>query len=201
MMARTRQIQSSRILRKKDLAKLRDADRILREAEKASETSRQSAKVLEQEILDAAHKRALRDAARAASRVIADAEAATSSRMQNLETELAQLVSQTVRAILGSYAAEDATYRAALNVLSQLREHRQGRVFAAPDVVDLMRRAVTDLGKDGAEVTQVLTDSGLASGQAFLVSDRGSVEIGLSALTDSALRIWEGPGAGKDRPE
>ncbi|MBK4214322.1 hypothetical protein JJJ17_00135 [Paracoccus caeni] len=200
-MARAKQIQSSRILRKKDLAKLRDAERILREAEEASEASKQAAMALEQEILDAAHKRALREAARAASRVIADAEAATSNRMQNMETELAQLVSQTVRAILGSYATEEATYRAALNALSQMREHRQGRIFAAQDVVDLMRRAVTDLGDDGAEVTQILTDTGLAPGQAFLVSDRGSAEIGLSALTDSALRIWDAPKAGKDRSE
>lgn len=199
-MTGSQQPRSSRILRKEDLARLRDAERVLREAEDADRASRQATQEREQEFLQAARKRALREAARTASQVIADAEAATTSRMKNMETELAQLVSQTVRAIIGSQAPEEATYRAALHALSQMREHRQGRIFAAQDVVDLMRRAVSDLGGEGAEVSQVMTDPALAPGQAFLVSDRGSAEIGLSALTESALRIWDTP-SDKDKPK
>lgn len=185
---------SSKIVRRGDLVRLREADTILREAMTARRESEAAVAAHEKQILADAHQRALRDAAKTASRVIAEAEAATNARLLDLEPEIARLVARTVRAILGTYEPEEATYRAAVNALSLMRDHRQGRIFAAEDTAAALRRAVADLGPNGAEITEVFIDPALDRGRAHLVSDRGSAEIGLAALTDKALRAWDGGG-------
>lgn len=186
---------SSKIIRRADLAKLRQADAVLQEAEDARRASDTAIAENERKVMADAQHRAMREAAKTASRVIAEAEQATHARISDLEPEIARLVARTVRAILGSFEPEELTYRSAVNALSLMRDHRQGRIFAAEDVAAPLRRALADVGQNGAEVTEVFVDAALDPGRAYLVSDRGSAEIGLAALTDKALRAWDGDDA------
>lgn len=182
---------SGRILRRDEVRRLREADRILREAEQTRADSQETAARFEQSMMSEARLKALRESARTASRLIAKAEEAAESRLRNMEPELARLVAQTVRNILGAFEPEEATYLAALNALEQMRIHRRGRIFAAADTVAPIRRAVEDLGPNGPEIVAIIPDPALEGDRALLTSDQGSVEIGLSALTERALQPWE----------
>ena len=101
------------------------------------------------------------------------------------------MVALTVRRIVGEYAEDEATYHAALTALRQMRDHRKGRIFAAPDVIAPVTRAAADAGEAGPEIVGLHPDPALAPGRAVLTSDHGSAEIGLRALTDQALKAWE----------
>lgn len=184
-----------RILRRQDLGRLRDADDILRDAEATRRASEIEARRIEQTAVDEARQEAVRESARTAASLIAQAEAAAERRIRNLEPELARIVADTVRGILGAFEPEEATYRAALTALAQLRDHRRGRIFAAPDVATPVARAVAELSSNGPEILGVHTDPALDPGRAVLTSDHGSAEIGLKAQIDQALRPWEGGGA------
>lgn len=183
------------ILRSDELRQLRQAESILRDAETARRDSETAAAAEAQSVLTEARQKALRDSARTAARLIAQAEAKAQERLVGLEPELARLVAHTVRQIVGDFAREEATYHAALTALRQFREHRRGRVFAAPDIAAPIDRAVEDAGASGPEILDVHTDHALEPGRAVLTSDQGSAEIGLGALTDQALRAWEAPAA------
>lgn len=180
-----------RILRREDIGRLREAEGLLRDAEATKRASEAEAKRIEQTAIDEARQKALRESTRTAARLIAQAEAAAERRLKNLEPELARIVAETVRAILGNFEPEEATYHAALTALSQLRDHRRGRIFAAPDVVAPVSRAVAELGDAGPEIVGVHADPALDPGRAVLTSDHGSAEIGLKALADQALRPWD----------
>lgn len=180
-----------RILRRDAIGRLRDADSILRDAELTRQRSQESAAKLEEDIISEARLRAMQEAARTASRVLVEAEQAAEARMKSMEPELARLVAQTVRAILGEFEPEEASYLAARQALSQMRDHRKGRIFASADMVQPVRRAVEELGPDGPEILTIAADAALEDGVAILSSERGSAEIGLSALTDQALKAWD----------
>ena len=87
----------------------------------------------------------LPDRARTAARLIAQAEAKAQERLVGLEPELARLVAHTVRQIVGDFAREEATYHAALTAMRQFREHRRGRVFAAPDIAATYADVVNEM--------------------------------------------------------
>lgn len=180
-----------RILRRDEVGRLREADSILRDAEATRQRSQDAAVQMEKTAINEARRRALQESARTASRLIARAEEAAEARLRNMEPELARLIAQTVRTILGNFEPEEATYLAALHALTQMRDHRKGRIFASDEMVGPVRRAVDALGPDGPEILSVISDPALDPGRAVLTSDRGSVEIGLGALTDRALRAWE----------
>lgn len=182
---------SSRILRRDQVGQLRQADTILRDAEQHRQTTRVQAEQHQRDIMAEARNRALRESARTASRVLADAEAAAQRRLTALEPELARLVAMTVRRIIGDFAPHDAAHHAALTALRQMRDHRRGRIFAAPDTIAPVQQAVAALGPDGPEIIGIHTDPALDPGRAVLTSDHGSAEIGLAALTDRALQAWE----------
>lgn len=184
-------MNANRILRREEVGRLREADRILREAEQTRQSSREDAVQLEKDIVSEARLRALRESTRTASRLIAKAEEAAQTRLRNMEPELARLVADTVRSILGDFESEELTYRTALQALRQLRDHRRGRVFASTDTVGPVRRAVDEIGADGPEILSVIPDPALEPSRAFLTSDRGSAEIGSAALIDRALQPWE----------
>ncbi|RMC34941.1 hypothetical protein [Paracoccus alkanivorans] len=191
---------ASRILRREEIGRLREADRILHEAEQTRRSSHEDAARLEKSIVGEARLQALRESTRTASRLIAKAEEAAQTRLRNMEPELARLVAQTVRSILGAFEPEELSYRTALQALRQLRDHRRGRVFAAPDTVGPVRRAVEEVGTEGPEILSVIPDPALEPGRAFLTSDHGSAEIGPAALTDRALRPWEEHADGRSLP-
>lgn len=182
---------SSRILRRDEIGQLRKADSILRDAEASKARSEESVARMEKAAVNEARLRALQESTRTASRLIAQAEEAAEARLRNMEPELARLIAQTVRMILGNFEPEEASYLAAAHALSQMRDHRRGRIFAADEMVGPVRRAVDELTEHGPEILSVISDPALDPGRAVLTSDRGSVEIGLSALTDRALRAWE----------
>ena len=190
-----------RILRRDQVGQLRQADAILRDAEQHSQASRQQAEQHQRDLMAEARNKALRESARTAARVLAEAEAAGQRRLTDLEPELARLVAMTVRRIIGDYAPHDAAHRAALTALRQMRDHRRGRIFAAPDTLEPVERAVADLGPDGPQIIGVHPDPALDAGRAVLTSDHGSAEIGLAALTDRALQAWEPDGAPSAAPE
>ncbi|MFV0386005.1 hypothetical protein [Paracoccus sp. (in: a-proteobacteria)] len=192
---------SSRILRRDDLGQMRSAEKILRDAEESRQLSEEQAARMGDDIVSEARQRALHEAARTASRVIAEAEQAAETRLRNMEPELARLVAQTVRLILGEFQPEEATYLAARNALSQMREHRNSRIFASEEVVEPVRRAVEELGQDGPEIVAVIPDPALEPGRISLNSDRGSAEIGLDALISRALQTWEDAAAAQAEAE
>ena len=183
-----------RILRADEVDRLRRADAILYAAEQTRQATEAAAARAAETLIDDTRRKALRESAQAAARLIARAEAAANERLNALEPELARMVALTVRQIVGDYAEGEATYHAALTALRQMREHRRGRIFAAPDVVAPVARAATDAGTDGPELIGLHTDPELAPGRAILTSDHGSAEIGLRALTDQAVRPWEETG-------
>ncbi|MDO5621572.1 MAG: hypothetical protein Q4G24_08900 [Paracoccus sp. (in: a-proteobacteria)] len=183
--------RSPRILRRDEVGRLRQADSILHDAEQHRLASREQVEKLERDVLSEARNRAFRESARTAARVLAEAEAAAQRRLTALEPELARLVAMTVRRIIGEVEPHEAAYRAALTALRQMRDHRRGRIFAAPDSVMAVERAVNDLDGDGPEIIGLHRDPALEPGRAVLTSDHGSAEIGLAALTDQALRAWE----------
>ncbi|AGT08880.1 type III secretion system protein [Paracoccus aminophilus] len=184
----------SRILSRDEVSRLRDADRILLGAERSRLESVAEAARVGQDMLDEARLKALKESTRTAARLIAKAEAAAEARLQNIEPELARLVAQTVRSILGSFEPEEASYLAALNALSQLRDQRRGRIFAAADTLAPVRRAVEALGESGPEILSITADPAFEPGRAVLTSFSGSTEIGLGALTARALAPWEDEG-------
>ncbi|WBU57182.1 hypothetical protein [Paracoccus sediminicola] len=181
----------SRILSRDEVGRLRAADRILRDAERAERESREHSAKLEQDIVSEARLKAMRESARTAASLIARAEEAAEARLRDLEPELARLVAQTVRSILGDFEPEEASYLAARQALSKLRDHRRGRIFAAPEMAGPVGRAVDDLGENGPEILSVIPDPAMERGSAVLSSDRGSTEIGLDRLTAQALSPWE----------
>lgn len=190
-----------RILRRDQVGRLRQTDAILRDAEQHSQASRAQAEQHQRDLMAEARGKALRESARTAARVLAEAEAAAQRRLTALEPELARLVAMTVRRIIGDFAPHDAAHRAALTALRQMRDHRRGRIFAAPDTLEPVERAVADLGPDGGpQILGIHPDPALDAGRAVLTSDHGSVEIGLAALTDRALQAWEPDGAPDPRP-
>ncbi|SMO45443.1 hypothetical protein [Paracoccus laeviglucosivorans] len=182
----------ARILPREEIDRLREADRILRDAEQTREESRETTARMQQDMMSEARMQALRESTRTAARLIAKAEEAAEARLKNMEPELARLVARTVRSILGDFQPEEATYLAARHALAQLRDHRRGRIFAAEDTIEPIRRAVDDLGGEGPEILAVIPDPALDAGRAYLSSDRGSAEIGRDALVDRALAPWEG---------
>ncbi|ARJ70449.1 HrpE/YscL family type III secretion apparatus protein [Paracoccus contaminans] len=179
-----------RILKRDQLDGLRRAEAMLREAEAQSQDTRSAAAAEARALLEQAQRRALKESARTASRLIARAEETARARLDGLEPEIARLVALTVRRILGDIEPEAATRAAALNALRQLREHRQGRIFAAPDIAAPIAAAVDAAGPAGPEILSVATDPALDPGRALMISDRGSTELGLAALTEQALRPW-----------
>lgn len=190
-------MSQSRILRRDEIGRLREADRILLEAEQTRVESRESAARMERDIVSEARLLALKESTRTAARLIAKAEEAAETRIRNMEPELARLVARTVRSILGDFEPEEASYRAALHALAQLRDHRRGRIFASAEMVAPIRQAVDELGETGPEILSVIPDPAMEPGQAVLASDRGSAEIGVAALTDRALQPWEDRAAAK----
>lgn len=181
-----------RILRRDDLDRLRQTEHLLRDAQVAHRDTQAAAAREAQGLLAEAQRQALRDSARTAARLIARAEETAERRLRDLEPELARLIAMTVRRIIGEMEPEEATRLAALNALRQLRDHRRGRVFAAPDIAPAIEAAVQAAGADGPEVLSVNADPALDHGRALMVSDHGSTELGLAALTEQALRPWTG---------
>lgn len=180
-----------RILRAAEVDRLRRADAILHAAEAARQATEADAARAADALISDTRSKALRESARAAARMIARAEAAAEQRLAALEPELARMVALTVRRIVGDYAEDEATYHAALTALRQMRDHRKGRIFAAPDVIAPVTRAAADAGEAGPEIVGLHPDPALGPGRAVLTSDHGSAEIGLRALTDQALKPWE----------
>lgn len=185
-----------RILRRDDLDRLRRAETVLRDAEAQRRDTQAAAAAEARDLLAEAQRNALKESARTAARLIARAEETAERRLNDLEPELARLVALTVRRIIGEMEPEEATRAAALNALRHLREHRQGRIFAAPDIAAPIDAAAREAGPEGPEILSVTADPALDPGRALMVSDRGSTELGLAALTEQALRPWtEGEGA------
>ena len=183
---------AQRILRREDLARLRDADEVLRDAEARAHETRAEAERQTSTILTEAHARALREATRAAAEVVARAEIEAEEKLRRLEPTLARLVARTVREVVGALEPEEAAYLTALNALRQMRDHRGARIYTSADMVEPLRRAVQDAGPGAAEVTALTVDERLAPGRAILSSDRGHAEIGHKAVLDAALRPFDG---------
>ncbi len=179
------------IVRRVDLAGLRRADRIVRDAEAHRAQTELQAQEAHDDLLEAARKKALLDSTRTAARLIADAEEEARRKIAELEPQLAKLVADTVRAILGDMEPEEVRYRAALNALRTLRDHHNGRIYCPSSMAQTMRRAAADVPPGGAEVQSVVIDDQLEDGVAVLSSDKGHTDIGLAALTDAALQAWE----------
>lgn len=179
-----------RILRRSDLDRLRNAEEVLRDAETQRRDSQAQAAAEARDLLADAQRSAMKESARTAARLIARAEETAQRRLDELEPELARLVALTVRRIIGEIEPETATRLAALNALRQMRDHGRGRIFAAADVAAPIEAAARDIGADGPEILSITTDPALDRGRALMVSDHGSVELGLSALTEQALRPW-----------
>lgn len=199
-----------RILRRGDLDRLRRSEEVLRDAEARSRDTQAQAAAEARDLLAEAQRNAMRESARTAARLIARAEETARRRLDELEPELARLVAMTVRRIIGEIEPEAATRLAALNALRQMRDHGRGRIFAAPDVAGPIEAAAAQIGAGGPEILSITADAALDPGRALMVSDHGSAELGLAALTEQALRPWtEGaaadPGdpapAGPDAPE
>ena len=127
------------ILRSDELRQLRQAESILRDAETARRDSETAAAAEAQSVLTEARQKALRDSARTAARLIAQAEAKAQERLVGLEPELARLVANTVRQIVGDFAREEATYHAALTALRQ-RKHED---IDQEDVLEIADQADT----------------------------------------------------------
>lgn len=189
-----------RILRAAEVDRLRRADAILDAAEQTRQATEADAARAAETLISDTRRAALRESAQAAARMIARAEAAAEQRLSAMEPELARMVALTVRRIVGDYAEDEATYHAALTALRQMRDHRRGRIFAAPDVAAPVARAAADAGAAGPEIIGLHSDAALEPGRAVLTSDHGSAEIGLRALTDQALKPWQ-DGADADRGE
>ncbi|MEO0831571.1 MAG: FliH/SctL family protein, partial [Pseudomonadota bacterium] len=142
-------------------------------------------------ILAEARDRALKDSMKAAAQVIVDAEAAAQSQLSSLEPEVAALVSTAVKQVIGKMDQSEAVTQATRRALLELKDHRQARILAAPDVVDAVRAAVAKVGADdGADVVDLQVDDRLEPGRTILSSDRGHVEIGLSDQVEAVTEAW-----------
>lgn len=175
------------ILRKEEIAKLREADSLLAEARRTLEDARKEALRILETAETEARQKALAEATRSAARIIARAEADATRRIDGLEQQLARLVAQTVRSVIGGMEQDEAAYHAALTALRQLRDHPNARIHAPAEAMPALRRALVEADSPA----QLVVDDRLEAGRAILSSDRGHAEIGLSALTDAALRPWE----------
>lgn len=189
-----------RILRRSDLDRLRQAEDVLRDAEARRRDTQAQAAAEARDLLAEAQRSAMRDSARTAARLIARAEETARRRLDELEPELARLVAMTVRRIIGEIEPEEATRLAALNALRQMRDHGRGRIFAAPDVVAPIEAAAHEVAGEGPEILSIAADPALDPGRALMVSDHGSAELGLAALTRQALRPWT-EGAAVEDPD
>ena len=162
------------------------------------EEARAAAAAERDTILEAARNRALRDSARSAMKVIAEAEAAAEHRLSVLEPQIAALVAETVREVVGRLDRDDAVRGATEQALLRLRAHRRARITTAPDVVDAVRAGVAAADGAGAEVVSVTVDPRLESGRATLSSDRGHAEIGLDDQVAAVTEAWDGRAGGRD---
>ena len=179
-----------RIMRREEIETLRRAEALLAEAKAVLERAQREAEALRVRIVEEAQARARAESARTAAGIVARAEAAASERMNRIEPQLAALVSRTVAEIIGSLDVTEAARLATRTALGRLHDHGRARIHAAPDVAEAVRGAVASMKDPGPEIVDVAIDPALEPGRTIVTSERGSVEIGLAAQIDAALRPW-----------
>lgn len=179
------------IVRRVELEGLRRADRIVQNAEAQRHAIEQNAEAERSAMAEEARQSVLREAAQAATRVIAEAEEEARKKLIDLEPQLAELVAETVRAIIGEMETEEASYRAALTALRRMREHKMGRIYCDSETAPAIRRAVSELPDGSADIEGVVIDDTMRPGEVVVSSDRGHAEIGVQAQLDKALKAWE----------
>lgn len=185
---------TGRILSRETVEKLEGADRVLRQAERMREAAAREAERLREDLLTEARQRALRESARTAARIVAEAKITAERQLKEIEPALARLVSDTVEDIIGAGDREETVRLATIQALKRLRDHRRARLLAAPDVIDAVRAAVASLPDDNtaAEVMEVAVDERLEAGRTLLSSDRGHAEIGLPDQVAAATEAFRG---------
>lgn len=184
-------MKSGKIVRRADLDNLRRAESILQNAETTRQQSEQAAEVMREAVLKEARNKALKESTRAAAKMIAEAEATAAKKLLELEPEMARLVAETVREIIGQFDTDEAIYMASLTALKKLRDHQSGRVYCNSHTASPIRRAIADLPEGNVEIEGLVIDDNLENDRAIISSNRGHAEIGLTALTDAALKAWE----------
>lgn len=188
---------SGRILRRADLAKLREAEATLADARALRDQAMRDADALRERTLREALEEGRERGAREAAALLAQGERQAAERMRALEPALAGLVAETVARVIGEMDRREAVGLATRRALERLRDHRRARISAAPDVVEAVREAVAAASatSSGAEVLEVVADERLEPGRTLLSSDRGHVEIGLPAQLAEATRSWRADAA------
>lgn len=178
------------------MADLRAISRLRADAETALDDARRAAAQQRADLLEKTRARALRDSAQSAAALIAQAEAVAHRQMQTLEPALAQLVSDTVREVIGTIDRDTAVIGATQQALARLRDHRHARILAAPDVADAVKSAIAGheaaSGATSDMIVDVQVDARLAAGRTILSSDKGHVEIGLSDQIAQVTEAWQG---------
>lgn len=177
--------RQSPIIRREDIPTIRDADALFAKAQAALSTAQEQAEQLRIAATEEAARHAAEQSVLRISSLISKAEREVTERLQQLEPEIAGLVADVVRQVVGDMDRTEAIRAATQTALHRFREHRQIRLTAAPDIVEDVLEAVPP----GPEIA-VRSDPRLDAGRVILSSDRAHADIGLAELLDAALAPW-----------
>jgi len=177
---------TSPILRRKTIATLRDADKILADAEALKEKAEADAEALYISTRDRASTDAQRDATTRLAEVVGGAELEAKKRLDALEDDIAALVAETVTQVIGDMDQSEAIRAATRNALTRFADQRRLRLRAAPDVAE----TIVDATADAGSAVEVTTDPRLEPGRVLVSSENGHAEIGLAALIEAANKPW-----------
>ncbi|MFP7674936.1 type III secretion system stator protein SctL [Marivita sp. S0852] len=169
------------ILRAAQIAEAESALTLIEEAEARAATIVADAENVREAARRDGHAEGLAQAAREAAQRLAEEEVALDAALARIEGQLADLVSASVRRIIGTLEDGDLVARTVRTALSTLRTERRVRLYVPHGAADEVRAAVEVAHADlpGLEMIDVIEDAALVPPQLRLESDMGVVRFDL----------------------
>jgi type III secretion protein L len=187
----------ARILRGASADAWRDGYRFLTEASQIADQIKQMAR----EAYAAERARGYTDGrtegAKEATRLVTDTANKVDRYLATLDLEIARLVMDVVRRVLGEFDAADLVSRAATRAIAEFRREKSLKVSVHPDALDRVRTALSSMITDGPgaaltiEADPQLGETGCVVSSEFAIVD-ASVETQLAAIA-GALGIPSNP--------